>query len=301
MTNNRYYTILDLKKEDNPSDEEIKRAYKKKALKWHPDRNIKKKREAEEKFKEINEAYEILSDSKKRKLYDQYGEDVAQGKMGTGTPFDPSMFNRPSGGSHFVFTNINSNGFSNNNFRNPNDIFASVFGSKNVNDADGIDIFNELNGFGGLGNMNRKQQKIEYPLKLTLDELCNGITKKIKVTTNNNPEIFTIDIKKGWKEGTRITFNTKQNREIVFIIKQLPHKYFIRENNDLKWYCVLSKKQLDKGVKITLNTPMLNETIEVNTKNKYIKHASKITFSNKGMPIKGGPNRGDLIIEFRVN
>ena len=90
----RYYKIIGLSKTDKPTKDNIKKAYKKSALKWHPDRNRNKKKAAEEKFKEINEAYEILSNPEKKDLYDKYGEDVAQGKTGGPTTFDPSVFSK---------------------------------------------------------------------------------------------------------------------------------------------------------------------------------------------------------------
>ena len=68
-----YYKVLGV--ERNATQEQIKKAYRKLAMKWHPDRNCENKKEAETQFKEIGEAYSILSDNKKRKIYDQYGED----------------------------------------------------------------------------------------------------------------------------------------------------------------------------------------------------------------------------------
>jgi len=98
----RYYNILGLTKE--ATEEDIKKAYKKEALKWHPDRNINRKEEAEKKFKELSEAYEVLSDKDKRELYDTYGEDAFKPGFGVpqngggGFPGGPGGF---PGGFHF--------------------------------------------------------------------------------------------------------------------------------------------------------------------------------------------------------
>ena len=304
----RYYNILGLSKQDDPTEDQIKKAYKKAALKWHPDRNRNDKKVAEEKFKDVNEAYEILSDPKKKKLYDQYGEDVAQGKMGgfgnSGANIDPSMFNnidpsmfnnmngftnrgqnKPT--SHFVFTSVNGNPMSGGNpsFRDPHDIFATVFG----------------NGFNNGFNEEVSWLKdIHHKLMVSLEDLCNGCVKKIKLTLspNQKPELYSISIKKGWKEGTKITYKTRNKRNIIFTITQKPHKYFVRQGNHLKWFCTLTKKQAEKGIKITIPTPLVDEKVLVHKKN--ITHGSTEILKGKGMPIKSGIGRGDLIIQFML-
>jgi len=101
MSNTRYYTVLGVDK--NATPDVIKKAYKKMALKWHPDKHIDpvKKKEAEEQFKQITEAYTVLSDADKRDIYDKYGEDAVKGN-GKGAPHDMhSMFEQmgfPFGG-----------------------------------------------------------------------------------------------------------------------------------------------------------------------------------------------------------
>lgn len=101
----RYYTILDVSK--SATADEIKKAYRALALKWHPDRNPDQKEVADQKFKEINEAYEVLSDPEKRQIYDKFGEDGLKGDGGfpggfQQFAFDPSMlFGNLFGGSPF--------------------------------------------------------------------------------------------------------------------------------------------------------------------------------------------------------
>jgi len=97
-----YYGILGVGK--NVSEEELKKAYKKQALKWHPDRNQGNKEQAEEKFKDIAEAYEVLSDPKRKQIYDTWGEEGLKGGIpaggggpgpdfgGTAFHFSPGMF-----------------------------------------------------------------------------------------------------------------------------------------------------------------------------------------------------------------
>ena len=86
MANKDYYEILGVDK--NASEDELKKAYRKLAKKYHPDANPDNKKEAEAKFKEVNEAYEVLSNPEKRKMYDQFGTaDPNQGFGGAGGPF----------------------------------------------------------------------------------------------------------------------------------------------------------------------------------------------------------------------
>lgn len=154
-----YYTILGLQK--TATDNEIKKAYRKLAMKYHPDKNPDNK-EAEEKFKEVSEAYSVLSDAEKRKIYDKYGKEGLN----------------QQGGMNF----------------NPSDIFKHFFGGGfGSNDSDDDD-FNGFSGFGGFGNFfgssfrNNSQPKkqkgrdIVVALKVELKDLYTGKIFKRKVT-----------------------------------------------------------------------------------------------------------------------
>ncbi|XP_053357298.1 dnaJ homolog subfamily B member 6b isoform X2 [Clarias gariepinus] len=127
-----YYHTLGVRKD--ASQDDIKKAYRKLALKWHPDKNPDNKEEAERRFKEISEAYEVLSDEDKRSLYDRYGKDALSGGGGRGGRYD----------DHFggVFT-----------FRNPEDVFREFFGGRDpfadLFGDDPFDPFEDFFGFGG--------------------------------------------------------------------------------------------------------------------------------------------------------
>ncbi|XP_044621587.2 dnaJ homolog subfamily B member 6 isoform X4 [Equus asinus] len=104
-----YYEVLGVQR--HASAEDIKKAYRKLALKWHPDKNPENKEEAERKFKQVAEAYEVLSDAKKRDIYDKYGKEGLNGGGGGGSHFDSPF--------EFGFT-----------FRNPDDVFREFFGGR---------------------------------------------------------------------------------------------------------------------------------------------------------------------------
>lgn len=150
MTGQNYYEMLELPKTATEAD--IKKAYRKHALKWHPDKNPDNQKEAEKRFKEISEAYEVLSDKKKRDIYDRYGKEGLTRNGGGQSSrsgyhqqhdydfdFDPFSFGG-FGGHH-------QNG--NMHFRSPHEIFEEFFGTKNI-----FDIF-ENNMFAGQQSFRR--------------------------------------------------------------------------------------------------------------------------------------------------
>ncbi|XP_012519591.1 PREDICTED: dnaJ homolog subfamily B member 6 isoform X3 [Propithecus coquereli] len=131
-----YYEVLGVQR--HASAEDIKKAYRKLALKWHPDKNPENKEEAERKFKQVAEAYEVLSDAKKRDIYDKYGKEGLNGGGGGGSHFD-----NPFG---FGFT-----------FRNPDDVFREFFGGRDPFSFDFFDPFEDFfgNRRGPRGSRNR--------------------------------------------------------------------------------------------------------------------------------------------------
>lgn len=154
MVKRDYYEVLEVSRSVN--GEEIKRSYRRLAVKYHPDKNPGDKA-AEENFKELGHAYEILSDPQKRAAYDQYGHDA----------FDPRA--RARGG-----------GFDG-GFHDPSDIFREVFGGA------GASIFENLFGGGGAHNPAAPQrgEDLRYDLQITLEEAALGCEKEISVTKSD--------------------------------------------------------------------------------------------------------------------
>ena len=151
MSKRDYYEILEVSR--NATPEELKKAYRKQALSWHPDRNPGNK-EAEEKFKEAAEAYEILSDSDKRRRYDQFGHAGLSNGGGSG-------FSGFGGGMSIDEI-----------FRH----FGDIFGGMND------DPFGSMFGGGrGRGRVVNRGSNLRVKVKLTLEEVAHGVEKKIKV------------------------------------------------------------------------------------------------------------------------
>ena len=137
-----YYEVLGVEK--NATDEEIKKAYRKMAKKYHPDANPDNKQEAEAKFKEVNEAYETLSDSQKRQMYDQFGHNGPQGGFG-------------GGNGYYSYSSSGFDGFG--DFGDLGDIFSSFFGGGFGSRGSKGSLRNKkLTPRTGAGNMRRRRQ-----------------------------------------------------------------------------------------------------------------------------------------------
>ena len=177
-----YYEVLGVNK--NATDEELKKAYRKLAKKYHPDANPDNKEEAEAKFKEVNEAYETLSDAQKRKMYDQFGPDGPQFGGGAGGPFGGF-----GGGNYYSYTSSGFDGFS--DFGGFEDIFSTIFGGG----ARSRQQQTRRNG-------PRKGADLNLNMDITFQEAFLGVEKEIVITRLETCEVCHGT---GAKPGTTVT------------------------------------------------------------------------------------------------
>jgi len=245
-----YYKILGVAR--GASEDEIKKAYRKLALKYHPDKN--QSAGAEEKFKEIGEAYDVLSDNKKKQVYDQYGEEGLKGGLGGSAPgggggmpnFD---FGQSGQGYNYSYHGDPRATFS--QFFGGSNPFASFFsaspgGSNNfggVHTTEGMDIdieeligglgnknmggqFGRPSNFGNYGGVPSKQAKvqdttIEKEIPVSLEEIAKGAEKKMKISrkvhqddgrVTTEDKVLKITVKPGWKSGTKVTFSQEGDK-----------------------------------------------------------------------------------------
>ena len=202
-TKRDYYDILGVSK--SASIEEIKKAYRKLALEWHPDRN--KKPEANEKFKEINEAYAVLSNPNKKQQYDQFGHaPFAPGGGGYGGrqqgPFTYTYYTDGGQGGGFPFGS---------DFIDPFEIFEQFFG-------------------GGFGRTSR-QRREAYQITIDFMDAMKGVTKEVHLPRGQAGEGSmrkTIKIPAGVDTGSRIRFD-----DFDIVIEVRSDKHFKREGDDV--------------------------------------------------------------------
>lgn len=328
MAKRDYYDILGVSK--SSSAEEIKKAYRKVALKYHPDRNPNDK-EAEDKFKEAAEAYDVLGNEEKRRKYDQFGHQAFGAGGGGGGGFHGNM--------NDIF-----------------DMFGDIFGGGGSG------------GFGGFGGGSQRRQakgsNLRVKVKLTLEEIAEGVEKKMKIrrakvaggvtfktcstcngagqvqqVTNTilgqmrtaatcpscngagkmvdqkpndvgsdglerKEEIVAVKIPGGVQDGMQLRVGGKGNEalggvpgDLIVLIEEIPHEHLTRDGENLHYELTLSFPDAALGTSVEI--PTVSGNVKVNI-DKGTQPGKILRLKNKGLPSVQGYGRGDQLIHINV-
>src|SRR3990167_2406192 len=285
MAKQDFYELLGIPR--SAKADEIKKTYRKLAMKYHPDKNPGDK-EAEKKFKEISEAYDVLKDDKKRALYDQVGHAAFNGGMGAGAPH---------GGFYQGDFDFQSSGFGN--------IFDDMFSGF-------------MGGRAQQAEASRRGADLRYNMEISLDEAFRGIKKNIKIPSNAKCETchgsgrirkektIAVNIPAGIEEGARIRLAGEGeaglrggiNGDLYIFLHIKPHKFFHREGTNI--FC---------QVPISMATASLGGEIEVPAIDEHsarvkvpagTQSGKQFRLKGKGMSILRSSGRGDMYIQIQV-
>lgn len=258
-----YYQILGVAK--TATAEEIKKAYRKLALEFHPDRN--KSKEADAKFKEGTKAYEVLSDPQKRQAYDQYGAAAFEqgGAGGPGGPFGgfgaqggPFSYSYSTGGGQGDF-----GGFS-----------------------DPFEIFEQF--FGGASPFGSRQRRPTYSLRISFDDAVHGAEKEVTIDGKNQK----IKIPAGVDNGSRVRFG-----EYDVLMEVQPDAYFHREGSDIVTEDEISFATASLGGEISVRTIGGNVMLRIPAGTQ---PNALFRLQGRGVPHVRGTAKGDHYVRIKI-
>jgi curved DNA-binding protein len=271
-----YYADLGVSK--TATEKEIKQAYRKLARRHHPDVNPGDKT-AEEKFKEISEAYEVLSDPDKRAKYDQFGDQWK--KVGDAPPGGWQNYNWDSGSGGFNFDTAGATG-------GFGDFFEMLFGEQ----------------FQGVGARQRRGpsrgQDLEYEVEVTLEDAFSGVTKAFTLDGRK----IEVKIPKGVKDGSRIKLAGQgqpgpggQNGDLYLIVRERPNPRFDRKGADLHTETSVPYYVAALGGEIPVHTLTGRVTMKVPPGTQ---GGQTFRLPGQGMPRLHQADRGDLYVKAKI-
>lgn len=265
-----YYETLGVNK--SASAQEIKQAYRKLALQYHPDRN--KTKEGEKKFKEINHAYEVLSDSQKRSTYDQFGAQAFDPSTGSGPFGQGNPFGGQQSGRYGPFTYTYSTGGDGTDF--------GGFGGF----SDPFDIFEQF--FGGGSPFGSRQRRSVYSLNISFMDAVDGTEKEVMIEGKKQK----IKIPAGVDNGSRIRFE-----KYDVVVSVATDKRFHREGADIitEEQVSFTKAILGAEISVETVTGMVKIRIPEGTQPDTL-----IRLSGKGVPYVRRSGRGDHYVRIKV-
>jgi DnaJ-class molecular chaperone len=313
-----FYKILGV--ERNAEEKDIKMAYRKLAREYHPDAN--KSADAEARFKEISEAYQVLSDKDKRALYDQFGENYDKvqaapppGAAGYGAGYAGQA---SYGGVNFEdllnqarrqqSTPGGGGGFGGNvgvEEGDIGDIFSSIFGGRNGASTPRGGGFNFRQR-----RAPQKGQDVEQPLEISLGESINGTSRALQLVirdpqTGEHARNVTVKIPAGVKEGARVRAanqgapgeNGGPNGDLYLKIRIKPHPFWSREGDNLK--CEIPVAFHEAALGATIEVPTLDGSVKMKIP-PGTQSGQTFRLSGRGVPHLKGGGKGDLFVKAKV-
>jgi curved DNA-binding protein len=291
-----YYQILGVDK--NASEKDIKRAYRKLAHQYHPDKNPNDN-SAEERFKEINEAYEVVGDADNRSKYDQLGRSYHRYQQmgGASGGFDYSQW-AATGGPRGSYQQVNIDFEdlfgSSGNF---SEFFRTVFGGGVRTQSSGMDgLFGQ--GFGRQSGA--ASRDMDYELSITLEEAYHGTSR----TLSARGERFTAKIPRGAKSGTKIRLRGKGQPgptgpgDLYLVIQVQKHDTFKQDGHNLKVVVPVSVVDAVLGARVTVPTMTGDVKLTIPSATQ---GGQTFRLKGKGMPhLRNKEQFGDLLVTIRI-
>lgn len=286
-----YYETLGVKK--GASEDEIKKSYRKLAMKFHPDRNPGNKT-AEEKFKKISEAYAVLSDTEKRRQYDTFGDQKFHQNFSQEDIFRGADFRN-------IFTDAGFDG---------SDIFSRIFGAGFAGGGFGGQGFGGqgFGGRGGFGGVPTKGQDIEYPITISFQDAFKGAERHLAFSlSDGSSRDLTIKIPAGVADGGRLRVAGKgvgsphggAPGDLYVVVTVSSHPHFTRSGSDIDGKLKLKLSEALRGCSKDVDTLDGTKKIKVPAA---VKPGTKIRLKNLGFPVPGKSVRGDFfaVVEYDV-
>lgn len=291
-----YYKILGVDR--NSSNEEIKKAYRKLALKYHPDRNPGDK-SSEESFKEINEAYQVLSDPEKRSRYNNLGESYNSWQQRGGAPggfnWEDWFTTSPGGGSVRVEVGNLDDLFGQGGLGDFSEFFRRIFGGM----GSASDFEAQMRGRGRTSNR-YVPSSFQHEVEISLSEAYNGTSRRIELDGRR----LEVKIPAGARTGTKIRVANAvsapdgQKNDLYLIIKVSDDPNFQRKGNDLYIDATIDLYKAVLGGEATVRTLAGNVVLTIPAGTQ---PGQSIRLAGKGMPQINHPEqRGDLYVRIKV-
>src|ERR1044072_2505455 len=289
-----YYETLGVGK--TATEDEIRSAFRKLARKYHPD-VAKDKKTAEEKFKQINEAYEVLSDPEKRQKYDQLG---ANWNQPGGFQPPPEWSGQPGGGRHYQWSGDGGSGvefeFGGTGF---SDFFEAFSGGGRGRPA--------FRGFGGREATTERGADVEADILVTLEEALHGSKRTVSLRRagSNKVETYQVKIPRGGHEGKRIRLAGQgeagarggKSGDLFLRVRLAKHPDFTVEGSDLIHEVKIAPWQAVLGTELKVPTLERNVRLKVPPGTQ---GGQRFRLRERGLPSVSG-KRGDLYVELQIN